>query len=131
LRVALVYFNAEDNKPLLAVISKTVQEQGHNCALVNGNEPQFLTSYDFLIILYGKSNLFSAKISDNVSRFLQGAGTVAGKKSLALVTNKGLFKERCLANLMKVMEAEALFIVFSKLLKSNIEASLLIKGIFK
>ncbi len=102
---------------LCKAMAKGIESQGHRVDVVSIYDGDTrLTIYDYVVIGSEPVSFFSAKVPELLSRFLEQAGTVSGKRCMAFVTG-GLRKNRTLLNLMKKMESEGMILKFSEVIQ--------------
>ena len=126
-RVAVIFFEGKSRKKSLEIaqgLSKGIESQGHRVDIIDGERDvnTKLTSYNYLAVGTSAINGFGGKISERVSPYLAGAGTVAGKRSFAFAIKGGMRISKTLNTIMKAMEREGLYLKYSEILSSSIEA---------
>jgi len=130
MRVAVIYF-AYKNKALLQDIArglaKGIQANGHMVDVVDGvtESDKKLTMYQYLAIGTESTTLFSGKINDQISNFLDNAGAVIGKMSFAYLVKTPFGAEKALLRLMRIMEAQGMMIKNSEIFKNAHMAELM------
>lgn len=89
-----------------------LQVQGHSVDLFNvRNESNIrLGIYDYLCIGTQAKSFFGGKIDPVLGKRLEGMIGTSGKRSFAFVDKKLISSESVLRSLMKVMEAQGMFI---------------------
>ena len=103
-------------------MAKGIESQGHRVDVVNMYEEGIrLTVYDYVVIGSEPVSFFSAKVPQIISKFLENAGTVAGKRCLAFITG-GLRKGGTLQSLMRTMEHEGMYLKLSEVITKSDEA---------
>ena len=103
-------------------MARGIESQGHQVDVINMYEEGIrLTIYDYVIIGSEPVSFFSAKVPPVISKFLENAGTVSGKRCSAFI-NGGLRKGAALQTLMRTMEHEGMYLKFSEVIKKNDEA---------
>ncbi len=88
-----------------------------------------LPAYEYIAVVAQPLSVFSGKIPDVVSKALSAGSSLSGKKSAAFIKKSGLFSNRALSNLMKIMEKEGMFINWSEFLLNAPHAEALGKHI--
>ncbi len=127
MRVATVFFPARRRDRLSAVaqgLARGIEMQGHQVDLIEARRDSDvkLSAYQYIAIGAEQTGLFGGKIPPHVTEFLQQAGAVSGKKSFAFLLPGPVASTKALANLMRAMEHEGMFIRFSEVVKSAGEA---------
>ena len=103
-------------------MAKGIESQGHRVDVINMyDEGIRLTVYDYVVIGSEPVSFFSAKVPSIISKFLENAGTVSGKRCLAFITG-GLRKGGTLQTLMRTMEHEGMYLKLSEVIKRSDEA---------
>ena len=115
LRVAIVHYSYSISKHFAGIVqalSAGIEQQGHDVTSVNAGTDGgiSLTSYHYIVTGITAPSFFSGKVSTNLGAFFKSSGVLAGKRSYAFVSGKGLRKSRLLQSLMKTMEAEGLYL---------------------
>ncbi len=126
-RAAVVFYPNGSRDKLLAVakaLAKGIESQGHQVDVIDGSRDLHtkLTAYQYIAVGSEPASFISSKIAPELGRFLAQAGMVGGKRSFGFMLKKGLAGNRALRNLMKVMEAEGMFLRFSEVLGSPEDA---------
>jgi len=117
MRVAVIFFSAGKRSQLIEVskgLVRGIETQGHQVDLIDGAKDigKKLTAYQYII--FGTESMgFFGKISNNISRFLSQAGMVGGKKCSAFVIKAFVGAQKALLTLMRTMEHEGMYLVFS------------------
>lgn len=127
MNVAIVYAgNSREDKKLLEIsksLSKGLGAQGHVVSIFNAwtDTDARLTYFDFVVVGSCSTGFFSAKINDQLKKFLRECPGASGKRSFAFVTSS-LRGNKTLLNLMKIMEAEGMMLSVSQVIKNANEA---------
>ncbi len=126
-RAAVVFYPNGSREKLLTIakaLARGMETQGHQVDVIDGSRDVHtkLTMYQYIAVGSEPASFISGKITVNLGRFLSQAGMVGGKRSFGFVLKKGLNSNRALRNLMKVMEAEGMFLRFSEVLSSAEDA---------
>ncbi len=127
MRVAIVFFEGKNRQKSLEIakgLSRGIEAQGHQVDLVDGSHDvnTKLTIYQYVAVGASALTTFGGKIPENVGKFLNGAGVIAGKRSFAFVVKGGLRIMKTLTSLMKAMEQEGMYLKYSEVLSSPEEA---------
>jgi len=127
MRVAVVFI-AKTKRDKLLEISKAlasgIEANGHTVDIVDGAHDvnTRLTVYEYVAVGTEVVSTFGGKIPEKVAEYLKSAGMVSGKRSFAFVLKGGFGVTKGLQKLMKVMEAEGMYLKFSEILTSAPEA---------
>ena len=126
MQVCILYCGVNQNtklKSLADAIATGIGKNGHQTAVLNAliDTDKRLTIYDYLVIISEPVSVFSANVPSYISKFLEGAGTVSGKRC-ACVISGGIRKNKALLNLMHEVESQGIIIKTSEILKKEDEA---------
>jgi menaquinone-dependent protoporphyrinogen IX oxidase len=126
MRVALVFFSIEKRIKIQSIVrslAKGIESQGHQVDVIDGNVDagKKLTIYGY-VGMVSECDGFFGKIPNKVSRFLKDAGNLIGKHSAAFVLKNILGSEKALVRLMKDMEKEGMYLMYSDIFKIAEEA---------
>jgi len=127
MRVAVVFFsgkNRERMRDIANSLARGIEKQGNQVDVFDASHDSNvkLTIYQYIAVGLEPSGSFSGKVPDSVRAFLAGSGVVTGKKSYAFVGRSTFGTAKSLANLMRSMEGEGMFLRNSDVLRSPIEA---------
>ncbi len=127
MRVAVVFVSKNKRDKLLEIskaLAAGIESQGHRVDVVDGAHDvnTKLTVYEYIAIGTEITSTFGGKIPDKVGEYLKSSGMVSGKRSFAYVIKSPFGAEKGLQRLMKVMEAEGMYLKFSDVLNSGPEA---------
>ncbi len=127
MRVAVVFFsgrNREKLRDLAKGLARGIEKQGNQVDVFDGvrDSNVKLTIYQYIAIGMEPSGALSGKVPDSLRSFLAGSGVVSGKKSYAFVCRATFGTSKSLANLMRSMEGEGMFLKNSDVLRSSVEA---------
>lgn len=105
---------------ILRALARGIERQGHEVSLVDARTEmgKSLTPYTYIAVGTVAPSLFSGHVAPEIGKFLKTAGMVSGKRSYAFLAGKAIRKNRILGSLMKVMEAEGMYLKRSDILKS-------------
>jgi hypothetical protein len=133
MRIAVVSAPAEKKAPpdYVKALAKGLDSMGHRIDIVDvwTEDGYKLPGYEYIAVVTEPVSAFSGKIQMNISKILAAGSSVAGKKSAAFVRKKGLFTNRALSNLMRVMEKEGMVVNWSDILLNPPHAEALAKQI--
>ena len=126
MRVAVVFFSGKRREFLRDIAQGLVhgiESQGHHVDLIDGDREvgKKLTTYQYLAV--GTEALgFLGKTSEKITHFLGQSGSVIGKKCFAFVTKAFVGSQKALLRLMKRMEHEGMYLIFSDVLANPAHA---------
>ncbi len=128
MQVCVVYgAKAKENtkmRNIAEAISKGIESQGiSNVNVFNMmvDNDKRLTIYDYIVVVSEPISFFSGKIPQYISKYLENAGTVSGKRAACVITG-GLRASKALLNLMKITEGQGIILKTSDILKKEDEA---------
>jgi len=112
-------------------LAKGMLSMGHHVDIIDAwTEDGFkLPGYEYIAVVTQPISTFSGKIPDCIARILGAGSSLLGKKSAAFVKKSGLFYNRSLSNLMRIMEKEGMKINWSDILLNAPHAQALGKRI--
>jgi menaquinone-dependent protoporphyrinogen IX oxidase len=120
MRIAIVSAPAlkRETPDYVASLAKGMESMGHRVDIVDvwTEDGMRLPGYEYIAVVTQPISFFSGKLPVPVSKALSAGSSLVGKKSAAFVKKSGLFSNRALANLMKVMEKEGMKINWSDIL---------------
>lgn len=126
MRVAVVSVPAHRELPrdYVAAVAKGVESMGHQVEIIDGyvEDGRRLPAFDYIIVTAEQTSLFGGKLPDALGHVLRGAASLTGKKSAAFLKKTYPFTGKALANLMRVMEREGMFVNWSEVLLSAAHA---------
>ncbi len=127
MRVAIVFIGEKKRDQLLSLskgLAKGLESQGHQVDIIDGNRDvnTKLSIYKYIAIGTEAVSAFGGKIPDKVSTYIANGGMISGKRAFAFVIKSFLGATRALIRLMKIMEAEGMFLKFSQIIQSELEA---------
>jgi hypothetical protein len=101
-----------------------MESQGHQVDIIDGDHDvnSKLTMYQYIAVGTSALNTFGGKISENMAKFLSNSGVIAGKRSFAFAVKGGIRIGKTLSTIMKAMEHEGMFLKYSEVLSSAVEA---------
>ena len=120
MRIAIVSAPAERKEPAdyVKALVKGMESKGHRVDIIDAwtEDGMKLPAYEYIAVVAEPLSFLSGKIPDKISKVLSAGSSVSGKKSAAFIKKTGLFSNRALANLMKVMEKEGMVVNWSDIL---------------
>lgn len=127
MRVGIVFISDNKREELLALskeLAKGLETLGHHVDIIDGTRDvnAKLTIYNYLIVGTASVSGFGGKIPEKVSKYLASSGHVGSKRSFGFVLKYGMRTEKTLLSLMKTMEHEGMFIVYSDILATPAQA---------
>ncbi|MCL2721526.1 MAG: hypothetical protein FWD47_09335 [Treponema sp.] len=95
-----------------------MSKMGHHVDIVDTwtEDGMKLPGYEYIAVVTEPVSIFSGKIPSNITKLLSAGSSLGGKKSAAFIKKKGLFYNRSLFNLMRVMEKEGMRVNWSDIL---------------
>jgi hypothetical protein len=134
MRVAIVSVPAERKPPhdYTVALSKGVASMGHQVEVIDAytDDGRRLPAFDYIIVAAEQTGIFGGRMPDALSRLLRGPASLLGKKSAAFLKKTGPFTGKAVANLMRTMEQEGMFVNWSEIILSAPHAQELGKRIF-
>jgi len=120
MRIAIVSATGtrKETPEYVASLAKGMESMGHRVDIVNAwkDDGMRLPGYEYIAVAAEPISIFSGKLPDIISKTLSAGSSLVGKKSAAFVRKTGLFSNRALLNLMKVMEKEGMRVNWSEIL---------------
>jgi len=133
MRIAVVSAPAARKEPpdYIKSLVKGMESMGHRVDIIDAwtEDGMKLPGYEYIAVVTEPLSAFSGKIPENISKLLKAGSSVAGKKSAAFVKKTGLFFNRAIATLMKVMEKEGMVVNWSDILFNSPHAEAIGKQI--
>lgn len=129
MNIAIVYGGKTSSSAKLEKICKSLarglEEQSHMVRILNAyvDTDQRLSYYDFIIVGSEPKGFVSAKIPEQIRKYLREIPGASGKRSFCFVSG-GLRAGGALQNLMKIMEGEGMFLTTSEVIGKENEAYL-------
>ena len=128
MQVCVVYggktSDATKLKAIADAISNGLESQGNIKADVFNmavDTAKRLTIYDYMVVVSEPISFFSGKVPAFISKYLENAGTVSGKRA-ACVISGGARSSKALLNLMKITEGQGIILKTSEVVKNADEA---------
>ncbi|MDR1096003.1 MAG: hypothetical protein LBL31_06415 [Spirochaetaceae bacterium] len=122
MRVAIVSVPAGRKPPgdYVVALSKGVESMGHRVEIIDAytDDGQRLPAFEYIIVTAEQTGIFKGKMPDVLHRLLRGSTSLSGKKSAAFLKKTGPFTGKALANLMRAMEQEGMFVNWSEVILS-------------
>ena len=127
MRVAVVFFEGKNREKTLAIVrglAQGIESKGHQVDIIDGDHDvnSKLTVYQYIAIGTSAINMLGGKISEKASTFLPNSGVITGKRSFAFAVKGGMRISKTLSIIMKMMEKEGMYLKYSEVLTSAIEA---------
>ena len=120
MRIAIISAPSVKRKPpdYALSLAKGMESMGHRVDIVDAwtEDGMWLPGYEYIAIAAEPVSFFSSRLTSNISRILAAGSALSGRKSAAFIKKKGLFSNRALANLMRIMEKEGMVINWSDIL---------------
>ncbi len=127
MRVAVVYVAAGGKERIESTarsMARALESKGHMVDLMEArpDETPRLTGHDYVVVASECAGAMG-KIPDRVARFLAQAGTLTGKRSMAVLRKGGLRPAKALARLMRAMEAEGMVVNSAEIVAGDEDAA--------
>ena len=127
MKVAIVFFEGKNRQKLFSLVkalSQGIKSQGHQVDLIDGAHDvnSKLTMYQYIIMGTESISTIGGKIPEKATSFLPNAGAIQGKRSFAFVSKTFFGSEKALTRLMSSMEKEGMFLKYSEIIQTSIEA---------
>ena len=127
MRTAVIFFAGKNREKLLNLakaLARGIESQGHQVDIIDGDHDvnTRLTIYQYIAIGTEAISAFGGKIPEKISTFLSSAGMVSGKRCFAFVAKTALGSQKALTRLMKQMESEGMYLKYSDVFSSQVEA---------
>ncbi|MCL2809171.1 MAG: hypothetical protein FWD24_03780 [Treponema sp.] len=120
MRIAVVSAPAAKIPPpdYVKELADGMSKMGHHVDVIDTwtEDGMKLPSYEYIAIVAEPVSIFSGKIQTNITKLLSAGSSIGGKKSAAFIKKKGIFYNRALFNLMKVMEKEGMRVNWSDII---------------
>ena len=120
MRIAIISAPASRQEPpeYVRSLAKGMESMGHRVDVIDvfTGDGMRLPGYEYIAVAAEPLSIFSGKILPNITKILAAGSSVSGKKSAAFIKKSGLFTNRALANLMRVMEKEGMVVNWSDIL---------------
>jgi len=102
----------------VTALAKGMSMMGHQVEIIDiwTEDGMKLPGFEYIAVAAEPASFLSGKLPDKISKVLSAGSSLVGKKSAAFVKKSGLFSNRALSNLMKVMEKEGMRINWSDIL---------------
>ena len=127
MRVAVLFFGGGKRDRVAGIargLAAGLEKMGHQVDVIDGDRDvnAKLTIYEYIAIGTSPISMFRGRIDSKVGEYLGNAGMIGGKRAFAFVASSPFGAPRALANLMKGIEHEGVFIRYSEVLRSKEEA---------
>ena len=127
MKVAIAFFEGKNRAKLFGLVkalSKGIESQGHQVDLIDGTHDvnTKLSMHKYIIVGTESKSTIGGKIPEKVGSFLSNAGAIQGKRSCAFVSKTFFGSEKALSRLMANMEKEGMFLKYSEIIQSAVEA---------
>lgn len=109
---------------LCQALAQGMRSHGHDVDVIDMRQEgtKIISFYDHIAVGTVASSFIGGKIPLRLEQFLRQCGTIAGKRSSAFIAKRGLRQGRTLQTLMKVMESQGMYLVFSDILANESHA---------
>ncbi|MDL2229944.1 hypothetical protein LJC14_06820 [Treponema sp. OttesenSCG-928-L16] len=132
MRVAVISVPAQRKAPpdYVQSLARGMESMGHRVDIIDAwtEDGMRLPGYEYIVVAAETVSFFSGKIPEVLSKVLSAA-TVVSKKSAAFIKKGGFFTAKALANVMRAMEKEGMFVNWSDIILNAPQAEALGKRI--
>lgn len=99
-------------------LAKGMEAMGHRVDIMDAwtEDGVRLPGYEYIAVAAEAASFFSGKIPDALPKVLSAASSLSGKKSAAFLKKGGLFNNKALSTIMRVMEKEGMVVNWSDIL---------------
>jgi hypothetical protein len=110
--------------------SQGLSAMGHEAKIFNvfTDEARFLPAYEYIVVIAEQTGFFGGKFDPHLSEFIKGA-SLGGKKGGAFIKKIYPATDKALANLMRIMEREGIYINWSDVLLNSAHSKEIAKRI--
>ncbi len=126
MRIAVVSAPSARGKPVpcVAALVKGMEAMGHRVDVVDAwtEDGGRLPGYGYVAVVAEAVSLFGGKMPVALATLLSGTGALVGKKSAAFLCKTTPLTGKALANLMKMMEKEGMYINWFDILVNAAQA---------
>jgi menaquinone-dependent protoporphyrinogen IX oxidase len=93
-------------------LAKGMESMGHRVDILDvwSEDGYKLPSYEYIAVTAEPASFFSGQVNEKIPKMLAAGSSISGKKSAAFVKKTGLFCNKAMAVLMKMMEKEGMVI---------------------
>ncbi len=117
----------QESKALMDVgraLATTLEKRGYSSELLNTSidTDKKLILSDYLIIVAEPLSFFSSKLSPKLSKYLENAGTISGKRGSTILLGNTLFKTKAMSSLMNIVEGQGVILKTSQFVKNPSQA---------
>jgi len=120
MRIAIVSAPAakRETPDYVTALAKGMSAMGHHVDIIDiwTEDGMRLPGYEYIAVAAEPASFLSGKIPEKISKVLSAGSSLVGKRSAAFIKKTGLFSNRALSNLMKVMEKEGMRVNWSDIL---------------
>ena len=128
MRVAIIFIpgkNREKLRNIAVALAKGIESNGHQVDIIDGKVDVNvkLTAHQYIGMGTEASSMFGGKISEKIAPFLGSAGHLQGKRCFAFILKSSFGSQKALTRLMQAMEKEGMFLKYSDVIQSELEAN--------
>jgi menaquinone-dependent protoporphyrinogen IX oxidase len=111
-------------------LAKGIEEKGHQVQIFDawGDDSHMIPSFDYIVIAAEAASLWKGRMPECLNNFMGNGIGFEGKKGAAFLKKK-MFNGKALANLMRAMERQGMFVNNSDIIMSSAQAEALGKRI--
>lgn len=123
MKACILYYDKVNKtlcKELSAALAKGIQEQSHDCDIVDMAKEtgKIISYYDYIGVVTSPLTLWGGKVGDQVASFLKSAGSMSGKRSAAFISKGSIRSTKTMQALFKLMESQGMYLTYSEILPS-------------
>ncbi|MGD1816682.1 MAG: flavodoxin family protein [Pleomorphochaeta sp.] len=128
MKVCVLYAAKSSNntyiKKIATAVAKGIEQQNHIVDVIDMKLEQgkVVSYYDYLIVGAEGTKTFGGSVPKVVQNFLDKSGSISGKRCMAFVCKPGIRSTKTLQALMKVMEAQGMYLKTSDIIKNEQQA---------
>lgn len=129
MRIAVIALSEKRNEKLNRILHGFAGEfraMGHSCDTMT-SPVGGLSGYDFLVFCSDSASMAGLK-NNRLNQTLSSAGSLVGKRSMAVLSKGTFFSNRNLGRLMSLLEKEGLVVTMAELISGEAEVPSLARG---
>ncbi|MDR0909869.1 MAG: hypothetical protein LBM77_08900 [Spirochaetaceae bacterium] len=132
MRVAVISAPASRQAPpdYVQSLAKGIESMGHSVEVLDAwtDDGHRLPGFEYIVCCSGQTGIFGGKLPECLGNML-GTVTLEGKKGAAFLKKNSPFSGKAMANLMRLMEKQGMFVNWSEILLSPTQAEAIGKRI--
>jgi hypothetical protein len=129
MRIAVIALSEKKSEHLNRIIQAAAGEfriMGHSCEVM-AKPSTGLSGYDFLVFCSDCASMAGLK-NNRLGHSLSNAGSLVGKRSMALMRTGGFFPGKKLGRFMSLLEKEGLVLTMAELVSNEAQVASLARG---